>query len=493
MSPAASGRTGSVLESWWSLIVEKCESPVVSGSVDRDREPAPRSRATRAVTRGDVASALLAAAVVAAAFLVPHLHDGTVTPLLSPSRWGYFDFADAAPLSGRRLAHIGWGTPAAVAIAAAVVGWGPAVAQRLSWRPLLALTWLTGFGWATALALIDGFNQGFASKFTGRDDYRYEIARFADIGAALHVFTSRIRDGAPDSWNTQVSGHPPGAILVFVGLDRIGLGGATGAGVVVTAVGASAAAAILVTLRALGEEAVARRAAPFLAVAPAAIWIAVSADAFFAGVVAWGLALLAWAATRSTRCPTAAAITAGVLLGLGIYLSYGLVLMAVPAVAILLAARTPRPLIGALLGALAVAAAFAAAGFWWFDGYAEVRVRYYQGVGAARPYLYWVWANCASLLCAVGLASAAALPRALSWPKLRASTPLHVLVAAFLVAVTLADLSGLSKAETERIWLPFALWILAAAALLPPASHRFWLALQAGGALAINHLILTNW
>ena len=59
--------------------------------------------------------------------------------------------------------------------------------------------------------------------------------------------------------------------------------------------------------------------------------------------------------------------------------------------------------------------------------------------------------------------------------------------------MTLADLSGLSKAETERIWLPFALWILAAPALLPPPSHRFWLALQAGGALAINHLILTNW
>ncbi len=467
---------------------------VVSGKVDRHREPGPRSWMTPgALTRGDGVGALLGAAVVVAAFLVPHLHDGTVTPVLDPARWGYYDFADAAPLSGRRMTHVGWGTPAAVAIAAAVVWWGPAVAQRLSWRSLLAVTWLTGFGWAVALALIDGWNQGFVSRFTSRDDYLHEVPRFADVGTALKVFASRIHDGQPDSWSTQVSGHPPGAVLVFVGLDRIGLGGATWAGVVVTAVGASTAVAILVTLGAFGEQALARRAAPFLAVAPAAIWIAVSADAFFAGVVGWGLALLALAATRTTRWPTAAAIGAGVLLGFGIYLSYGLVLMAVPAAGILLAAGTPRPLIGAVLGFLGVAAVFTVAGFWWCDGYVEVRVRYYQGVGADRPYLYWGWANYASLLCAVGMASAAALPRALSGPKLRARMPLPVLVAAFLVAVTLADLSGLSKAETERIWLPFALWILTAPALLPPPSHRFWLALQAAAALAINHLILTNW
>jgi len=464
------------------------------GIRDRRRGPAWRSRSSLGtVSRGDIAGALLGAALVATAFLVPHLHDATMAPVVNPARWGYYDFADAAPLFGRRDVHGGWGTPFAVAIASAVVVWGPLVAQRISWRPLLAATWLTGFGWAIALALIDGWARGFTSRFTSRDEYLHEVPRFADIGAALRAFTSRIRDGQPDSWTTQVSGHPPGAVLVFVGLDRIGLGGPTWAAAVVTAVGTSAAAAIMITLRAFDAQDLARRAAPFLALAPAAIWLAVSADALFTGVVAWGLAVLALAATRTTRCPTVAATGAGVLLGSGIYLSYGLVLMGLPAAAILLIARAPRPLIGAALGALAVSAAFTAAGFWWFDGYAEVRVRYYQGVAADRPYLYWGWANYASLLCAVGLASSAALPRALSWPKLRSLTPLNVLVAGFLAAVTLADLSGLSKAETERIWLPFALWILAAPALLPPPSHRFWLALQAGGALAINHLILTNW
>ena len=51
----------------------------------------------------------------------------------------------------------------------------------------------------------------------------------------------------------------------------------------------------------------------------------------------------------------------------------------------------------------------------------------------------------------------------------------------------------LSKAEVERIWLPFTIWLTAAPALLPVRSHRLWLALNAAGALAINTVIFTNW
>ena len=57
-----------------------------------------------------------------------------------------------------------------------------------------------------------------------------------------------------------------------------------------------------------------------------------------------------------------------------------------------------------------------------------------------------------------------------------------------LLAIVCADLSMLSKAETERIWLPFTIWLTAAAALLPPRSHRWWLALNVVGALALNQL-----
>ena len=57
----------------------------------------------------------------------------------------------------------------------------------------------------------------------------------------------------------------------------------------------------------------------------------------------------------------------------------------------------------------------------------------------------------------------------------------------------LPDLSMLSKAETERIWLPFTVWLTAAGALLPAQSRRWWLALNVVGALLLNHFILTNW
>ena len=47
------------------------------------------------------------------------------------------------------------------------------------------------------------------------------------------------------------------------------------------------------------------------------------------------------------------------------------------------------------------------------------------------------------------------------------------------------------KAETERIWLPFALWLLAVGAFLP--RPRAWLTAQAVLALLLNHLLLTGW
>jgi hypothetical protein len=37
------------------------------------------------------------------------------------------------------------------------------------------------------------------------------------------------------------------------------------------------------------------------------------------------------------------------------------------------------------------------------------------------------------------------------------------------------------------------MWMLIAPAVLPRRTHRFWLALQVIGALAVNHLLFTNW
>ncbi|HEX2772406.1 MAG TPA: hypothetical protein VHN18_08265, partial [Micromonosporaceae bacterium] len=72
-----------------------------------------------------------------------------------------------------------------------------------------------------------------------------------------------------------------------------------------------------------------------------------------------------------------------------------------------------------------------------------------------------------------------------------AARPTVLLPLAAAVAVAAADLSGLSKAEAERIWLPFVVWLLVGAAHLSPDSRRWWLAGQAVTALAVNHLLWT--
>lgn len=424
---------------------------------------------------------------------------------------------DAPPLGAQPLPHTGPGTVPAVVVALLVVLRGPELARRLPWRPLLALATLATLGWTMTLALIDGWQRGVAGRLTTDTEYLHDVGRVGDIGAMLRGFAERIPGLRPDSWTVHVAGHPPGALLVFVGLDRIGLSGGVPAALLCVLVGSTAGTAVAVTVRALGAESAARAALPFAVLFPGAIWVGVSADGLFAGVLAWGVALLAIGAT----CPAldlpalAAALGGGLLLGATLFLSYGLVLAGLLPVAVALTARRLTPLLVASAGVATVVAAFAAAGFWWWDGYRQVVVRYYQPgeYGLQRPYGYWVWADLACLVVVLGPAGVAGLRRALlsagrvlpsaglavvtdphtrSWRCLKSIQPAPLCVAA-LIAVIVADLSGLSKAEVERIWLPFAVWLMAATGLLPQRQARWWLAAQALLALAVNHLLLTTW
>jgi len=447
--------------------------------------------------RSEAVAVPVAAVLVAAAFAVPHLHLGIVTPLIHSSQKRIHQFAETAPVFGWWDVHAGWGTPFAVLIGVMAVLWGPTVAQRLPWRALPVTVWATSAAWAFSLAMIDGWKRGFAGRLTAKHEYLRQVPTVTDIPEALRSFARRIPDFQPDSWTTHVSGHPPGALLTFVWLDRIGLGGGAWAGALCLLAGSSAAAAIVVTLRALNDEATARLAVPFVAVAPTAIWIAVSADGYFTGVSAWGIALLALAVSRSVRIPALAAGGAGLLLGWAIFLNYGLALIAVLAVAVLLTARQRRAALTAIAvaipAALVVVAGFVWAGFWWFDGYTFVQQRYWQGIANDRPFQYWSWANLASVVCAIGLGSVAGLSKVFDVGAIRRRSGIHLLVLAALVAIVCADLSMLSKAETERIWLPFTVWLTTAPALLPRSSHRWWLAANVAGALLLNHVIYTNW
>jgi methylthioxylose transferase len=403
---------------------------------------------------------------------------------------------DAPPLGAQWLPHTGPGTVAAVLIALLVVMRGPELAARLSWRPLLGVSAATALAWTLGLALIDGWQRGLADRLTTDPEYLHDVPRVGDVGAMLRTFAEHIQGLRPGSWTTHVAGHPPGALLVFVGLDRIGLPGGEPAALLCVLIGSSAGIAVAVALRAVGAQATARAALPFGVLLPGAVWIGVSADGLFAGVLAWGVALLALGAARDRLdFPAVTASAAGgLLLGASLFLSYGLVLAGLFPVAVALAARRVAPLLVAGAGVAAVVAAFAAAGFWWLEGYRQVTIRYYQPgeYGLVRPYGYWVWADLACLAVVLGPAGVAGLRR-LFIPGQDQPRALVLLCAAAGIAVLVADLSGLSKAEVERIWLPFAVWLIAAAGLLPARQVRWWLAGQAAVALAVNHLLLTTW
>lgn len=334
---------------------------------------------------------------------------------------------------------------------------------------------------------MDGWQRGLAGRLTTKFEYLSEVDGVTDTPATLRGFTTRILDFQPDSWTTHVAGHPPGALLVFVGLDRIGLGGGGWAAITCVLVGGLVAVAVPLTVRLLGDEEAARIVVPFVVLFPGAVWIGASADGLFAGVTACGVALVAAGLIR--REPYAA-LLGGVLLAFGAYLSYGLVLMAPLVLAVAVVAGRGRHLAWTVLGAAAVMIAFTAAGFWWLDGYHLTVKRYYQGIASDRPYAYWVWADLAILAVSAGPATAAVLRRAMIDRSRNASSLLPLAAA---LAILAADLSGLSKAEVERIWLPFAVWLTAGAALLPWTERRGWLAAQAVTALLVNHLLLTPW
>ena len=402
------------------------------------------------------------------------------------------------PLHAEWDPRVGVGTLPALVLGVLVTAYGTDLAQRLPWGRLLATTYAGGLAWMVSLGLVDGVG-GLGRVL----DHPYEYLRTArvthDFPATLREYVDRIPYSAePDNWPVHVAGHPPGALGFFVALDRIGLGGWLAAGLVVTVLAASTAVAVLVTLRLLGAEALARRAAPFLVVGPAAIWQCVSADALFAAVAAWGMAALAAAATArpGTRL-LGWSVVAGTLLGGCVMLSYGLPLLGLLAVAVLVAARSWRPLVPAALAAAAVVGAFAVAGFAWWEALPVLRERYWDGVASNRPPAYWMWGNLAALLFCTGPLAAAGVAHTLARvrdavldPGRRAVT---LLVGAGVAMVLAADASQMSRAEVERIWLPFVPWLLVSCAVLPTRWRRRGLALQVVAALVVQHLLHPDW
>ena len=98
---------------------------------------------------------------------------------------------------------------------------------------LLVTTYAVTVAWTLALAFVDG-RSGLTREIVNHNEYLPTARGIHDVPAMLRGFVDRIPAGAPGSWETHVAGHPPGALLLFVGLVSVGLGSAFASALTVT-------------------------------------------------------------------------------------------------------------------------------------------------------------------------------------------------------------------------------------------------------------------
>lgn len=409
--------------------------------------------------------------------------------VLLPRATHWLVLSHLPPLRANWRPRWGPGSYAALAVAVLSFGWAQRYARSLRWPVLLGATWATSLIWVFSLNFVDGW-QGLKDHVQLSDQYLGTARATSNVATMLDGYIAQIPKSASPHLPVHLAAHPPGALLVYVLLVGVGLGGSLSAGVVTTLVASTVPVAVLVTLRALGAERTARLAAPFLVLGPAAIWWAELADGLFAAVAGWGIAALAIAATRRS---IGWSVLAGASLGYCVMLSYGLVLMGILALAVLMVARSWFPLPWAVAAALGVVLVFAVEGFAWWEAFPVVRQRYLDGVASQRPASYWLWADFAALGFSAGPVMFAGVlqtfGRGRSYLTERATRPVVMIVAAATIMVAVADLSLMSKGEVERIWLPFIPWLLVGCALLSQRWARYGLAAQLTAALLVQNLL----
>ena len=245
-------------------------------------------------------------------------------------------------------------------------------------------SFVAGLAWMLALAFVDG------SHGVEQDPRRRRTSTSAppgDDGPARDA--AGVRQPDPLRGRAATTGRctspviRPGALTFFVLLVRLGLGSGFAAGPRRDRARGDHGGRRAGHLRALGAERLARRAAPFLVLGP-------GRDL----AVRLGRRGVRRRRRLGHRLPGAGrdaaqrarwSVLAGLLLGYGVMMSYGLPLLGVLAVAVLVAARSWFPLAFAVVAAVAVVAAFWAFGFSYLEALPAIHSRYYEGVGGRRP------------------------------------------------------------------------------------------------------------
>ncbi len=281
---------------------------------------------------------------------------------------------------------------------------------------------------------------------------------------------------------THARGNPPGPL---VALRLLGIDSSTGLAALCIGIGALSAPLAYDLGRVIGGETRGRLAGVLTAFAPSMLLFGVtSADYAFAAL---GLCV---ACLLVRRHP--AALTAGAVM-VGVVSFFSWLLLAIPAWAAVLALRRDGArravwiIVASAMGLLAVDGLLALTlGYDPFSALRATSHAYHLGIAVTRPYEFWIFGSPTAWAVMLGLPVLWFLLRSLATGESAA-----VALAALIVA---ASLLGLTKAETERIWLPFVpLACVAAAATLPRSRLGLVLWLLVAQALAIELLFFTIW
>ncbi|HSB88231.1 MAG TPA: hypothetical protein VLD86_18090, partial [Ilumatobacteraceae bacterium] len=228
----------------------------------------------------------------------------------------------AAPFVGRNprdgwdwrfgLGLVGAGVVAVVVLAAVWRGWF----HRARVGTIVASCSVAAAGFALTLALTDR-TDGVLNGARHPTEYLANLPKTPPAAQFVRTFLEMI-----DRYSVHVRGHPPGFILVLKFMAAIGLNGPWPAALLSVASTGVLVAAVLSTVRVVAGEEWLRRCAPFLVLAPYALWQVTSADAFYTAVAAVGVAALAVGLHRQSWQAAMAGLAGGLLLGSLLYLTY---------------------------------------------------------------------------------------------------------------------------------------------------------------------------
>jgi len=387
--------------------------------------------------------------------------------------------AGTPPFISRWLPSLDPLAAVSVVVVVTAVALAPRAVSRIR-APLVFAAFAFGLSLALGLAVNlarDGvhgwyivFDTSAHGSFEAANEYLPSLPALAADGPRF--FLDHFAELVP-SLAVNASGHPPGLLLT---MDALGLNTAQRLAAFCIGVGALAAPLAYVLGRGLLDERGGRVAALLTAFAPSVILDAtVSPDAVY---MTLGVACAALLVSRRRSLWLTGAVAVAIA-GFFSWLLLGIPLWA----AVIVGLRDGRRRAAWLLVSCAIAVLLfngALALAVGYDAIGTLRATsavYHRSLALSRPYLYWLFGSPTAWGVMLGIPTAVL--------ALRGLAARHPTAIALAVIIVVSAVLGVTKAETERIWLPYVPLAAVAAAAMAP--RRLYPLL---GALALQALIV---